>query len=79
MDSPADAALQALAEALRRPRARLAAFAQMSPAQIETLTQLINAACERDARQVHDDLRRVMPWSRWFRRTYAARSAGPAS
>ncbi len=86
MDSSADAALQQalqrLAEALRRPRTRLAAFAQLPPEQIDTLTQLINDACERDARQVHDDLRRVMPWSRWFRRAYAARatlSAPPAS
>lgn len=75
MDSSADAALQHLAEALRRPRKRLATFAQVPPAQIEILTQLINEACERDARLVRDDLRCVLPWSRWFRRVYSARSS----
>ena len=68
MDSSTEAALQHLAQSLRRPRSRIAAFAMLPAAQIEHLAQLIDSACERDARQVHDDLRRVMPWSRWFRR-----------
>jgi len=72
MDSSTEAALQRLAQSLRRPRSRIAAFAALPAAQIDQLAQLIDNACERDARQVHHDLRRVMPWSRWFRRAYAA-------
>jgi len=70
MNSATEAALQGLAQSLRRPRTRIAAFAGLPVAQVELLTRLIDDACERDARQVHEDLRRVMPWSRWFRRAH---------
>jgi len=78
MDSATEAALQRLAHALRRPRSRIAAFACLPAAQIEHLTQLIDDACERDARRVHHDLRNVMPWSRWFRRAQPTATQPPA-